>query len=397
MAETKNHIKPSKKKYQKGEKKPSWAVVKSFLTRKNFQTGLLQQLQEKPNEESNKRWKKLGFSGSLCNNTKVMQRPETCTIDDNKKRASVVSCTSNGSVSSRSIKAPSNDLKRVIRSSSSSALSSSISSRSSAGGSYRGMPLGRFSGCYECRMVDDPSHGVSRRHSSIKESLCSCPVCGEIFMKPDALEVHQSVRHAVSELDPKDTSRNVVEIIFQSSWLKKQAPNCKIDRILKVNNSRKIITRFEDYTNSIKAKASKDPKKHPRCVADGNELLRFYCTTFCCSLGMNGSSNLCNLVPHCDICSIIRNGFKIEPEVGVCTSATSGKAHDSVTKISEGEKRAMLVCRVIAGRVKRKEDTGSEEFDSVAGHAGIYTDLEELFVFNPKSILPCFVVIYSGF
>ncbi|KAF5199944.1 zinc finger (C2H2 type) family protein [Thalictrum thalictroides] len=371
MAETKNNKKPTKKKYQKAEKKPSWATVKSFLTWKNLQTGQqqLQKLQRKPiDAETSKRWKKLGFTGSLCNNTKVMQRPETCNIDDNKKKASVVSCSSNGSISSRSIKVPSNELKRVTRSSSSSALSSSISSRSSAGGSYRGMPLGRFSGCYECRMVDDPSNGVSRRRSSIKEPLCSCPVCGEIFMKPDALEVHQSVRHAVSELDSKDTSRNVVEIIFQSSWLKKQAPNCKIDRILKVNNSRKIITRFEDYTNSIKAKASKDPKKHPRCVADGNELL-----------------------------SIIRNGFKIEPEVGVCTSATSGKAHDSVTKISEGEKRAMLVCRVIAGRVKRNEDTGSEEFDSVAGHAGIYTDLEELFVFNPKSILPCFVVIYSGF
>jgi hypothetical protein len=64
----------------------------------------------------------------------------------------------------------------------------------------------------------------------------------------------------------------------------------------------------------------------------------------------------------------------------------------------------MLVCRVIAGKVKRVAGEGaapatSEEenvaFDSVAGNAGIYSNLEDLTVFNPKAILPCFVVIYK--
>lgn len=64
-----------------------------------------------------------------------------------------------------------------------------------------------------------------------------------------------------------------------------------------------------------------------------------------------------------------------------------------------GEKRrAMLVCRVIAGRAKKNmEGGGTEEYDSVAGAVGVYSNLDELYVFNPKAILPCFVVIYGGF
>lgn len=199
----------------------------------------------------------------------------------------------------------------------------------------------------------------------------------------------------VSELGHEDSSRNIVEIIFQSSWLKKQSPVCKIDRILKVHNSQKTINKFEDYRDSIKAKANKLTKKYPRCIADGNELLRFYCTTFVCSIGLNGSSNLCNSIPNCNICNIIRNGFKTDGISGICTTATSGKAHDIAQLSSVDEKRAMLVCRVIAGRVKKIDDS-AEEFDAVASHGAIYSNLDELSVFNPRAILPCFVVIYGG-
>nr|GLL44101.1 uncharacterized protein LOC109175997 [Ipomoea trifida] len=264
------------------------------------------------------------------------------------------------------------------------------------------MPFRKLSGCYECRMVVDPVLGLTR-DPSLRTTICSCPVCGQIFMKPDTLELHQAVRHAVSELGAEDTSRNVVEIIFQSSWLKKHNPICTIDRILKVHNTPKVISRFEEYRDAIKAKANKLPKKHPRCVADGNELLRFHSTTFMCSLGLNGSSNLCNSIPSCAVCGIIKNGFKGAGDVagkGVLTTATSWKAHVSGGAAGE-EKRAMLVCRVIAGRVKKSLQGSLEEYDSVSGGAGAgaggYGDLEELYVFNPKAVLPCFVVIYRGF
>lgn len=222
------------------------------------------------------------------------------------------------------------------------------------------------------------------------------------------VNMYLSVMKAVSELGEEDSARNVVEIIFQSSWLKKENPICKIERILKVHNTQKIINKFEEYRDMVKAKANKHSKKHARCIADGNELLRFHCTTFACSLGMNGSSSLCTL-PSCNICSVIKNGFSASPKLEIYTTASSGRAHDSCEQEKKGGRRAMVVCRVIAGRVQRKEkdndsasasviaddDFVSGGFDSVAGHAGIYSNLDELFVYNPKAVLPCFVVIYK--
>ncbi|KAM1119693.1 hypothetical protein ACFX1X_044323 [Malus domestica] len=413
--------KPRRAEEKPAEKPPYWSVVRGLLTCKHLQPFQLPQKQ--PNEqqamdEANnaaKKCKKMRCSGSLCNNTKIMQRPELFASPEvHKKRASssLGSSSNSNEASSRSMKAPLHEINGVVSTSSSSfsAVSSSSNNNSSAGGggSFRAMPFRRFSGCYECRMVVDPVLGFAR-DPSLRGSICSCPECGEIFMKAENLELHQAVRHAVSELGPEDTSKNIVEIIFQSSWLKKQTPICKIDRILKVHNTQKTITKFEEYRDSIKAKATKLPKKHPRCIADGNELLRFHCTTFACSLGLNGSSNLCNSIPHCNVCSIIKNGFnKFSGELteqGILTTATSGRAHDkAVVAAEEGDKRAMLVCRVIAGRVKKNLEgsvgngnVGMEEYDSVAGAVGVYSNLDELYVFNPKAILPCFVVIYGGY
>lgn len=250
-------------------------------------------------------------------------------------------------------------------------------------------------------MVVDPVLGMTR-DPSLRATIFSCPECGEIFLKAETLEHHRSVRHAVCELGPDDTSKNIVEIIFQSSWLKKEAPVCKIDRVLKVQNTPRTISKFEDYRDTIKTKATRLSKKHPRCLADGNELLRFHCTTLMCSLGLNGSSNLCNSIPTCSVCSIIRNRFKVATggvsTKGILTTATSGKAHDSADMLVHRGKRAMLVCRVIAGRVKRKAELpGSvDDYDSVAGDSEVYSNLDELHIFNPRAILPCFVVIYGG-
>lgn len=46
-----------------------------------------------------------------------------------------------------------------------------------------------------------------------------------------------------------------------------------------------------------------------------------------------------------------------------------------------------------------EEDAGgsvSGTYDSVAGYSVVYSNLEELYVFNPRAILPCFVVIYKA-
>ncbi|XP_009587911.1 uncharacterized protein [Nicotiana tomentosiformis] len=377
---------------QKEEKPHSWAVVRSLFTCKHLQARPEQQIilkeekipkceGERRDDDNNndKKCKKMKCSGSICSNTKVMHRPEPSPSPPKGR-----SCKNDGST------------KVNLNNSFSSASSSLHSASSPATSSLRGMPFRKLSGCYECRMVVDPI----ARDPSLRSTICS--ECGEIFMKLENLELHQAVRHAVTELGPEDTSRNIVEIIFQSSWLNKKTPVCKIDRILKIRNTPTTISRFEEYRDGIKSKATNLPKKHPRCIADGNELLRFLCTTFICSLGLNGSSNLCTL-PNCNVCTIIKNGFKLATtdgtKKGILTTATSGKAHDSTRVVShdDNDKRAMLVCRVIAGRVKKTLDGNLEEYDSIAGAAGVYSNLDELYVFNPKAILPCFVVIYKGF
>ncbi|CAD6261587.1 unnamed protein product [Miscanthus lutarioriparius] len=354
-----------------------------------------------------------------------------------KRRASV-----SGS-SERCVKKPLSEAKcGTGRSSSATAASSNskqlqrggLSSSSSGGSSFRaGMQLRRLSGCYECHMVVDPVSGSTSMRATAA-TICPCPDCGEVFVRQESLHLHQSIRHAVSELGADDTSRNIIEIIFQSSWLKKQSPVCKVDRILKVHNTPRTLARFEEYRDAVKAgqqpvaigakNSNNSSNRHPRCTADGNELLRFHCATLACSLGLNGATHLCDAAGAaasggCAACGIIRDGFsRSAGDGGVLTMATSGRAHDAVPVAPGAEgggldeeaaerRRAMLVCRVIAGRVKRpkeEEQAASvsvseeeeEEYDSVAGSAGVYSNLEELVVFNPRAILPCFVVVYKA-
>ncbi|OIW04482.1 hypothetical protein TanjilG_24179 [Lupinus angustifolius] len=384
--------KPQKREKQK---QASWAMVKGSFTCKNVKV-VEHQKQKKLHEskEKNKKCKKIKCPVSLCNEIKVMATGTSEDVHNNRDSKMSGEYTNNDvSYSSRSIKAPQNEINGIV-------YASFSSSNSSASDSFRGMPLRKLSGCYEYRMVVDPVTGLTRDPSILRGTTCSYSECGEIFMNAESLEQHQAHKHPVSELVPEDTSKNIVEIIFKSSWLKKQSSIYKIDRILKVQNTQKTLSKFEEYRDSIKDKAIQHSKKHPRCIADGNEVLRFHCTTFMCTLGLSGTSNLCNLTPQCKACNIIKNGFKVteEESKGILTYATSGKAHEKVDE--NNERRAMLVCRVIAGRVKKNgaESGSMEDYDSVVvGDDGDYSNLDELYVFNHRAILPCFVVIYRTF
>ncbi|XP_057535758.1 uncharacterized protein LOC130813874 [Amaranthus tricolor] len=249
----------------------------------------------------------------------------------------------------------------------------------------------------------------------LRNDIFPCPTCGEVFLKQSLLETHQTIKHAVSELRDGDSGKNIVWIIFNTGW-----NNIKVDkpiniyRILKIHHSQKMLAKFEEFREGVKSKAARAVsravdtaaiRRDERCIADGNELLRFHCTTFLCNLGQNGNSALCNQV-YCSACGIIRAGFSAKLD-GISTFATSSRAHDAIPDDVEAEfafmnvKRAMLVCRVIAGRVGcdvmvvDKEDPG---FDSLVGRnvAGPgRMDDEELLVFNPRAVLPCFVIVYS--
>ncbi|OIT03368.1 PREDICTED: uncharacterized protein LOC109225469 [Nicotiana attenuata] len=231
----------------------------------------------------------------------------------------------------------------------------------------------------------------------------TCHKCGEQFGKWEALESHHLSKHAVSELLEGDSSRKIVEIICRSSWLKSESHVGRIERVLKVHNTQKTLARFEEYREMVKIKASKLPKKHPRCIADGNELLRFYGTTLACGVGMNGTCSLC-VSDKCCVCRIIRNGFTTRKElkggIGVFTTSTSARAYECI-ELSEDDpslRKALIVCRVVAGRVHRpleniQEMAGQTGFDSLAGKVGVYSNIEELYLLNPRALLPCFVVI----
>ncbi|XP_057430709.1 uncharacterized protein LOC130723617 [Lotus japonicus] len=259
-----------------------------------------------------------------------------------------------------------------------------------------------------------PESDISADNNSLffplRNDIFPCTACGEIFQKPNLLEQHQAATHAVSELVGSDPGHNIVQIIFKSGWPETRV-SPRVLRVLKIHNSPKILSRFEEYRETVKTKAAArhggaSRRRDERCIADGNELMRFHCSTFLCELGLNGDSSICSQ-QFCNICGIIKSGFSPKLD-GISTLSTSWRAHVSIPEDIEAEfrfmnvKRAMLVCRVVAGRVGSDSDEAEKAdggFDSVMsrGESGVYTrlDEEELVVFNPRAVLPCFVIVYS--
>nr|CAD1843589.1 unnamed protein product [Ananas comosus var. bracteatus] len=130
----------------------------------------------------------------------------------------------------------------------------------------------------------------------------------------------------------------------------------------------RTLARFESYRDAVRLHArSAAATASTRAAADGNELLRFHSARLLCPLGIGGSSALCTASASgaCSVCAAIRHGLThrsdSHPEpLGVRTTASSGRAHDcdrssgSLPSAVIGRTSwAMLVCRVIAGSVRR--------------------------------------------
>ncbi|XP_015885946.3 uncharacterized protein LOC125418365 [Ziziphus jujuba] len=228
----------------------------------------------------------------------------------------------------------------------------------------------------------------------------------EQYKDLDAVEADHVSRHAVTELGEEDSSRRIVEIICQTGCIESETntKEQRIERILKVQNMQKILDWFEEYREVVKMKARTEPDKNPRCLVDGNELLRFYGTTISCSIGMNGSYGPCTS-DSCGACRILRDGFSTNKNLhgwlGIFTLSTSQNALKYIEHNGEGKslRKALFVCRVIAGRVHRPQEkvqefTGSE-FESLAWKLEPHSNVEELYVLNPRALLPCFMVIFK--
>ncbi|CBI31898.3 unnamed protein product, partial [Vitis vinifera] len=141
---------------------------------------------------------------------------------------------------------------------------------------------------------------------------------------------------ALAEMPEGHPSRNVVEIIFHTSWSPK-AFSGRIEMIFKVQNLPRTVTRFEEYREMVKSRAGSGGgtwEDDARCVADGNEVMRFH-----------------------------------------CLGPTSGGVYDGGAAAWQ-----IGLDSLLEGRVG---------FDSVSGDNG------ELLVFDPRAVLPCFLIIYK--
>lgn len=185
---------------------------------------------------------------------------------------------------------------------------------------------------------------------------------------------------ALTELPEGHPSRNVVEIIFHTSWSPK-AFSGRIEMVFKVQNLTRTVTRFEEHRELVKSKAVEDgieggSEDHARCVADGNEVMRFHCL---------GPANSGPYDPSGGAWT-----FHAGKGAAICTFSGSGNAHENAGG-GKG-RRAMMVCRVIAGRVRKR--VGFETKDRV-GCDSVSGENNELLVFDSHAVLPCFLIIYK--
>ncbi|URE47373.1 hypothetical protein MUK42_14038 [Musa troglodytarum] len=262
---------------------------------------------------------------------------------------------------------------------------------------------------------------VADHHSlSYRDEIYPCPG-GEVLRKPQLLDLDHAAKHSFSELRDADSGYNIVRIIFRSGWIGESS--LVVRRILKIHNTARTLARYEEYRDAVRSRAARYAARNGgrgdgRCIVDGNERLRFYCTTILCSReaerrGGAAPAGACGS-PYCCACAIVRHGFagKHADLDGIATYATSWGAHASLPEDLErefaflGARRAMLVCRVVAGRVAHGPGEAAEEeeeekgagFDSVVpnGGGGGGVGEDELLVYSPRAVLPCFVVIYTA-
>ncbi|XP_062205542.1 uncharacterized protein LOC133907505 [Phragmites australis] len=199
-----------------------------------------------------------------------------------------------------------------------------------------------------------------------------------LFMPSPAPAPVSSAFLTMAELPEGHSSRRVVELIFSSGWGGAAgAPEPAVEALFRVHSAARAVARFEEARATARAHGAA-----ARCGADGNEMMRFQCSASADAGGVFGAG-----VATC----------RIGPSVSaVRTFACSGAAHASAGGCVTTGRRAMLVCRVIAGRVRpandpslRRAHTTAVDYDSVDMGNG------ELVVMDSRAVLPCFLIIYK--
>ncbi|KAL3508406.1 hypothetical protein ACH5RR_027807 [Cinchona calisaya] len=205
------------------------------------------------------------------------------------------------------------------------------------------------------------------------------------------------IRMRYIELEIGDPSRNIVEKIIRAASAEPSKHFSKIRKVLKVINPIDILEKFERYRETVKKSSFEQYKKHPRTIIDGNEMLQFYGTTMTCCTGKTKVSELCK-DPCCRVCRIIQSGFNTayNKASGIRLNTSSEELSEDITVISRGKdvKRAVIVCRAIAGRVVNLDGDASEQDCDSLGD-GVHSRIEYLNLRNPSSVLACFIMVFS--
>lgn len=206
----------------------------------------------------------------------------------------------------------------------------------------------------------------------------------------------------LAELSIGDPSRKIVEMIFHKAWVNHTSkPLKKVRSVFRVSNTAEVLERFEKYREKVKKKACEQYPRHPRSIVDGNELLRFYGTTMRCSSKEKSVQQVKDLCrdPSCYVCQIVRfnsgeefcEGNMIPPNT---TTRKDLRVSEMATTRVKNERRAIIVCRIIAGAATHEVDGQPEGSDST--HSGeMQLSLEQFVVRNPSAILPCFVIVHN--
>jgi hypothetical protein len=190
--------------------------------------------------------------------------------------------------------------------------------------------------------------------------------------KPASVPPSPPPGRPLGSLPAGHSSRQVVEIIFLSSWTTRfpQLPQPpppgppaggafpgEAEMLFRVHNTSRSVARFEDYR-----------------AADGNEMMRF------------------SPAPPYGPASAADGGDGVDT-ARVWTFDGSGGAHASARGPATG-RRAMLLCRVIAGRVA-EAGTGSDSSLPGKEHDSLRVGKGELVVLDRRAMLPCFLIIYK--
>ena len=223
------------------------------------------------------------------------------------------------------------------------------------------------------------------------------------------------INQGLSQVSRDDRFFQSINDQFRKKWLKGKVPNViRIYRTLIPSTLRKA---FLNYSNSVERelenlnlipKYANATKKGP-----SNINRRYHGTKSFCGIGINGSTLLCSFA-QCNVCQIIKGGFKIEKYSqgtgkgrygkGIYFSATGGKSNDYVKHWDEnGKTSIMFVAKVVVGSAKKTDTDWYESVTLPLGRHSVIADpdnvktlnYDEVVVYRNDAAIPCYVIEYE--